>query len=78
VQLQAITNEGFYDILCTWWVLNVVDLGVHSKWRGAEQGHKPQKHNDAQGDPRAGRGVRVDRMADGEVALRGERHDREN
>jgi hypothetical protein len=64
--------------ISTWRVFHVVDPGVDSEGRGAQKGHTPQHYDDSQGGPGARSGVRVDGLADGDVALRGERHYRQN
>ena len=55
--------------------VNVVDAREKEVGRGGAERDAPHEEDDADGALKAGHGVRVEWVADGEVALHGERHD---
>ena len=58
--------------------VDVVDPREEEVGRGGAERDGPHEEDDADGALEAGHGVRVERVADGEVALHGERHDRQH
>jgi len=61
-----------------WRVFQVVDRGEGGEGHCTSQRHNPDRGYDARRPPQSRHGVRVQRVANGQVALRGERHDRQH
>ena len=57
---------------------DVVELGEEEVGRGGDEGDEPDEGDDAHGALEARHGVRVERVADGQVALHREGHDRQH
>ncbi len=48
-------------------VVDVVDVGVNGVGEGGDEGKQPEQGDDLGGAPQSRHGVRVQRVADGEV-----------
>lgn len=58
------------------WKVEVIDCGEDGEGDGASERNQPNGGDDARGAPQPSHGVRVQRVANGQVAFCGERHDR--